>query len=305
MARIDCLGSCCRSSVFAAMRNPQRSRGAGAAAGGALCGSNSLASTRRGDRAREPHVSIANLIDAGERARRCATTIPTRRSPGAQIACVIALSPSESRLDSLVPHDRNWSRRSARKLDPLALSADSGTALADLRVVAFGRRTIISCTRPLSAAMMARGASAEARDVLRDGSSNSKSCADSRFAPSRPSTPVGAAPSTRPCRGPGSHADDQSGDDDLPDALGPMMPSPCPALSVKLTSWTTSRCTPGGAPTTFSTTRLVLGAGKAIGSGPLSVAARNSDNRRQLWRAETKPRQLAIASSTGASARPR
>jgi len=52
---------------------------------------------------------------------------------------------------------------------------------------------------------------------------------------------------------------------------------PLPGLECEAESWTTSRCTPGGAATTFSTTRLVFGAGSAIGSGPLSVAARKSD----------------------------
>ncbi len=91
--------------------------------------------------------------------------------------------------------------------------------------------------------------------------------------------------------------------DDLPDALGPMMPSACPAFNTKLTSCTTTRCTPGGAAATLSTIRFVRGAGSVIGSPSCASTPSNSDRRRQLWRADTKAFQLAIASSTGASAR--
>ena len=70
-----------------------------------------------------------------------------------------------------------------------------------------------------------------------------------------------------------------------------------------MTSWITTFCTPGGPADTFSTTRLAFGAGSVIGSMPVSSPRSRSDRRRQLWRAETKPFQLAIASSTGASAR--
>ena len=92
--------------------------------------------------------------------------------------------------------------------------------------------------------------------------------------------------------------------EDLPEALGPMMPSPLPALSEKATSCTTKRWTPGGVALTPSTEKVALGRGSAIGASPRRAAPPRARSRRfQLWRAATKPRQLAIASSTGASAR--
>ena len=53
---------------------------------------------------------------------------------------------------------------------------------------------------------------------------------------------------------------------DLPDPLGPMMPSPLPALSTKLMLAATSRCVPGGATLAESTVSVWLGAGSDIGA---------------------------------------
>jgi hypothetical protein len=91
--------------------------------------------------------------------------------------------------------------------------------------------------------------------------------------------------------------------EDLPDALGPITPRPLPALSVKATSCTTKRCAPGGAALTPSTLSAALGRGSCSGASRGGNAAMSSISRFQLWRAATKPRQLAIASSTGARAR--
>ena len=91
--------------------------------------------------------------------------------------------------------------------------------------------------------------------------------------------------------------------EDLPDALGPMMPSPLPARSTKLTSCTTSFCTPGGAAETFSTARFATGACSGIRSFCAGNTASSRFSRAQPWRAAWKPFQLAIARSTGASAR--
>ena len=81
------------------------------------------------------------------------------------------------------------------------------------------------------------------------------------------------------------------------------MPSPWPLASVKLTSCTTSFCSPGGAALAASTDRLAVGAGSGIGWYCAGRSASSFFSRCQLWRAATKPRQLAMARSTGASAR--
>ena len=91
--------------------------------------------------------------------------------------------------------------------------------------------------------------------------------------------------------------------DDFPDALGPMMPRPLPALSAKATSCTTGLRLPGGTALAASTDRLARGRGNASGALRAGIATRSSFNRRQAWRAATKPFQLAIATSTGARAR--
>ena len=86
-------------------------------------------------------------------------------------------------------------------------------------------------------------------------------------------------------------------------ALAPITPSPSPALSEKLASCRTKRCRPGGIALAPSTESETLGRGSAKGCACSGNAAKSSRSRFQLWRAATKPRQLAIASSTGASAR--
>jgi hypothetical protein len=92
--------------------------------------------------------------------------------------------------------------------------------------------------------------------------------------------------------------------DDLPEAVGPMMPSAFPPVSVKFTSWQTIFCSPGGVTAAFCTTTDFEGGCNGIGSLRGASWPSNRDSRCQLCRAPMKPRQLAIARSTGASARP-
>ena len=91
--------------------------------------------------------------------------------------------------------------------------------------------------------------------------------------------------------------------DDLPDALGPITPSAWPALSWKATPWTTSRWLPGGFTLTASSVSEAAGVGSSMRAGSAGSMPSRPLRRRQLWRAAMKPRQLAIATSTGASAR--
>ncbi len=89
----------------------------------------------------------------------------------------------------------------------------------------------------------------------------------------------------------------------FPDPLGPMTPRPLPACSDRLTSWIATFSLPGGTTATPSTARLLTGGRSAIGAICEGSMASRSVRRFQLCRAPTKPRQLAIARSTGASAR--
>ena len=82
-----------------------------------------------------------------------------------------------------------------------------------------------------------------------------------------------------------------------------MMPRPWPASSLKPTSWTTIFWTPGGEALTLSTVSRCVGACSAIGSVRAGMTDSSAFNRCQLCRAATKPLQLAMARSTGASAR--
>jgi hypothetical protein len=92
--------------------------------------------------------------------------------------------------------------------------------------------------------------------------------------------------------------------DDLPEALDPTTPTALPAFSVKLTPCTTSFCAPGGATPNVSTVNACAGAGSSIRAAAAGIAANSWPSRCQLWRAATKPFQLAIARSIGAKARP-
>ena len=113
----------------------------------------------------------------------------------------------------------------------------------------------------------------------------------SSAAPSRRTLPRRAARRRRAARA----------SDDLPEALGPMMPRPWPAASAKLTSCTTSFCSPGGAALAASTDEARLRrAAAASARSAAGSSASSFVSRAQLWRAATKPRQLAMASSTGA-----
>ncbi len=85
--------------------------------------------------------------------------------------------------------------------------------------------------------------------------------------------------------------------EDLPEALGPTTPSALPARTVKVTSAKVMRWTPGGPPARFSAESRSRGAGSARGSPVSGSTFRRSLSRAQLWRADTKPRQLAMASS--------
>ena len=52
---------------------------------------------------------------------------------------------------------------------------------------------------------------------------------------------------------------------DLPDALGPITPSPAPASSAKVTFWMSGFCWPGAATVSASTDSVCVGRGSAIG----------------------------------------
>ena len=92
--------------------------------------------------------------------------------------------------------------------------------------------------------------------------------------------------------------------DDLPDAVGPITPSALPPVSEKLTSWQTMVGPPGTATAAPCTTSVRAGGCNGIGAFCTGRCASKFASRAQLCRAATKPRQLAIARSTGASARP-
>ncbi len=91
--------------------------------------------------------------------------------------------------------------------------------------------------------------------------------------------------------------------EDFPDAVGPITPSALPAVNVKLMSWETILGWPGGATAAFCTTSVRDGGLSGIGAASGGRCPSNLDKRCQLCRAPTKPRQLAMAISTGAKAR--
>ena len=84
-----------------------------------------------------------------------------------------------------------------------------------------------------------------------------------------------------------------------------MIPTTCPASTWKLTPATVVSWPPGGVSDRLSTTRDLAGGGNSVrsptGGG---TCPNNLSSRAQAWRAPTKCFQLAIAASTGASARP-
>ena len=90
---------------------------------------------------------------------------------------------------------------------------------------------------------------------------------------------------------------------DLPAAEGPITPSAEPAESWNVAPCSTGFCWPGGATQMPSTCSDLTGLGSASGIARSGCADINADNRTALCRAPMKPRQLAIAISTGASAR--
>ena len=85
----------------------------------------------------------------------------------------------------------------------------------------------------------------------------------------------------------------------LEPALGPTTPTALPAFSVKLTSCTTSFCSPGGATPNASAVNVCVGAGSSSRGAAAGIAANSWPSRCQLWRAATKPFQLAMARSSG------
>jgi hypothetical protein len=90
----------------------------------------------------------------------------------------------------------------------------------------------------------------------------------------------------------------------LPAPLGPMMPTASPALRAKRAPVTIGVVPPGAATVTCSTSRLRAGFGSAVAARRGAARVSASDSRVIPWRAATKARQLAIAVSIGASARP-
>ncbi len=91
--------------------------------------------------------------------------------------------------------------------------------------------------------------------------------------------------------------------DDLPEPLGPMTPSADPAASLKVTPCSTAELLPGGAMLSAVTRSDCEGRGSSVCSCSTGALLSASESMRQACRADTKERQLAIASSTGASAR--
>ena len=82
------------------------------------------------------------------------------------------------------------------------------------------------------------------------------------------------------------------------------MPTAWPARSAKRMLATTGFVPPGTTTATFSTSRLRVGRGSAVTSRFVAARVSTSDSRVMLWRAPMKARQLAMAVSIGASARP-
>src|SRR5262249_44501326 len=91
---------------------------------------------------------------------------------------------------------------------------------------------------------------------------------------------------------------------DLPEALGPMIPSALPAFTANATPCTAGFSDPGGVTLIVSTISACDGAGNCNFETSGGNTRNNADNRDQLCRATTKPFQLTIHMSTGARARP-
>src|SRR5580704_18436968 len=91
--------------------------------------------------------------------------------------------------------------------------------------------------------------------------------------------------------------------EDFPEPLGPTTPSAAPAARVKLTSCRITAPLPGAARLKLVQRRSHAGGGSATGSTGAGDCASTSERLVQLCRAAMKVFQLAIASSTGASAR--
>ena len=92
--------------------------------------------------------------------------------------------------------------------------------------------------------------------------------------------------------------------DVLPVPLGPITPSASPADSEKAMLATIGRAVPGATTTTCSTASSCAGGGSSVAGRGTAVRVSAWLSRRMLSRACWKLRQLAIADSTGASARP-
>src|SRR5579883_227783 len=101
----------------------------------------------------------------------------------------------------------------------------------------------------------------------------------------------------------GPDADQHARQRGFADAVGPITPSALPAVKVKLISCAAIFCTPGGATAALCTTSVRAGGLSAIGATTGGRCPSNLDRRCQPCRAAMKPRQLAMARSTGARAR--
>src|SRR5699024_4888122 len=90
---------------------------------------------------------------------------------------------------------------------------------------------------------------------------------------------------------------------DLPEPLGPTTATALPARSAKLTSCSTTASEAGAVRLIEVTRTSFFGAGKGVNADRDGTAARASASWPTLARTAMKLRQLAIASSIGASAR--
>ena len=91
---------------------------------------------------------------------------------------------------------------------------------------------------------------------------------------------------------------------DLPEALGPMMPTTWPAGTEKLIPLIIGVLPPGALTIRFSTNTWPSGAGKDMRSGSDCCLSRISFKRAYCERALMNPFQLPMIKSSGASARP-
>ena len=169
----------------------------------------------------------------------------------------------------LVEHDQERiAVERARQRDALRLTGrERSPLLADLGLVAFGQTDDelvhagglgggddgLGVGLGLEAGDVLRHRAGQQLDVLRQIADVAPSASDDHWSSAAPSRRT--LPRTG-CQTPTS----MRASDDLPEPLGPMMPSPLPRSSVRLTSCTTTFWVPGATTAAFSTARVLVGA---------------------------------------------